>query len=235
MEPLGRYLYSLEDGFIESYVINANGSLSFSAALGIVSGGLDLTFDAGGAHLYKSAVGTGLQSYAINQSNGTLSGASSIIGQALNVLKIDPNTNKMFGPNYSTSTFYRFTINPSTGGITFDNLLLPDSVAFPFYDLQLNSAGTRAYSLNMFLGEVHSYSIDPVTENFTLLNVVTLSSGCVPQSLEILESLDVLYTACLDSSGNTFMLKIETDGSISMSSSTTVSGLVAQSVLAVEF
>lgn len=235
VEPQGRFLYVVEYDRVENYIIAANGSLTWFGGVGVGYDGKDVAFDATGTKIYIVATGTGLRSFDISATNGTMSNGSNSTGISLNAIKVDSTNNRLYGPYYSDNKILNFTIDPSTGLFTFVNMYTADSTIFPNYDLALNAAGTRAYMVNNYLGLVQSYSVNTTTGIFTLLNTVSLPSGCQPRSLEMLSTENFLYTGCTDTSGKTFVTKIESDGSISSASSTVRTDLTVQSVLSVTF
>lgn len=234
VDPLGRFLYVVQAVRVESYMISATGFLNWTGGIGIGSGGYDVAIEATGKYLYKSAFGTGIQSYDINQTTGVLTNAGVMQGVILSTIKIDSATNRIFGPLYSDGHFYQFAYNASTGVVSFVNSYLPDSsVFFPFYDFELNDGGTKAYAVNNFLGLLNSYSINATTGAVSSLNSVPLPGGCLPEALERLKAADYIFTGCMDNSGKTLVFKIESDGSVTFKSSTMRTGLKVKSIVSV--
>jgi 6-phosphogluconolactonase (cycloisomerase 2 family) len=179
VEPLGRFLYVVEYDLVESYTIAANSQVTWSGATSSGSDTRDVTIDSTGKYLYKGSYGTGVQSYQINQSNGTLGRASSTSGVGINALRLNPATGNLFGVNFLNGEIYRYDIDPTTGVFSNGSFMNTANLSSPYYDLQINAAGTAAYALGYGLGLVSSFSIDQTSGEFNPINAGTLPSGAL--------------------------------------------------------
>ncbi|MES2857333.1 MAG: beta-propeller fold lactonase family protein [Bdellovibrionota bacterium] len=236
MDPTGRFMWSLQYDQIVSYTIHAvTGVLSWQGTFGI-TGGLTITTDSAGTHLYVSATGTGTNSYDINQATGLLSNGGILSGTISNALKLNSAGTRLYGVRYGNSEGYRFDRNVVTGVITYNNTVATPAI-FPYYDLIFNAASSHVYFLNNFQRRIDSFSVNAGTGALTFVNSADLPSGCVPESMTLISTESHLFTSCMDGSGRTLSVKINVDGSLDAASLKTsiATGLSANTVISVTY
>jgi 6-phosphogluconolactonase (cycloisomerase 2 family) len=234
VDPLGRFLFELQNDFVVSYTIDINGGLSWQGATSIVNGGRAIAVDPTGKFLYKSSSSTGIQSYDINQTSGLLSNASALHGAASTSMKIDPNSGRMLAPMFGNSNVLNYMTSTSNNLLTFVSYLTSSGI-FPYYDLEFGDNGAYVYMLNQYSSALDAYSVHPTTGALSKISSVSFPASCYPQTLTVIPTGTFAYTACTDTSGKTFGVRIRPGGLLELADSSYVTGLGGNSVVSVTF
>lgn len=236
MDPLGRFLFSLQDDQVVTYTIHSTtGALTSQGSLAI-SGGLSLEIDPSGQHMYVSGAGSLTNSYAIDPTSGVLISPGVAFAAGLNAMKLNPAGTRLYGPGYQNSTALIFDRAAVTGELSLYSFE-STPFTFPYRDMVMNAAGTHLYMVNNDRGVMDSFSIDAGTGFITFVNAVGLPLGCSPESLAFAHSGAFLFTPCTDSSGKTMGVSVNGDGSLNGATVTTstVAGSAASSILVITF
>jgi 6-phosphogluconolactonase (cycloisomerase 2 family) len=246
VDPLGRFLWSHEemstpgDYQLVTYKIENDGSLTYSTVSNVNGGAgkaINVMANPSGTRLYVNVAGSTVYYCTINSSSG---GVTSCTGAGAtsspNALVYNATASRLFsapGINDVTPVY----VIDGNDDITNTKLYLTDQ-PFPFDDIAVNGAGDRMYMVSDAptpLVKSYTVTTTSIHDSISLLNSVTFSTGCAPKVMASLMDDDYLITACTDGSGQTFSLKIESDGSLTKEGIATRSGMKVNSIVAAKF
>jgi 6-phosphogluconolactonase (cycloisomerase 2 family) len=237
MDPLGRFLFVLQNVQIVCFTINSTtGAINLTGGVNIASGGSGIAVDSTGRFLFKGSQSSGINAYTIDPMFGSLTAIGTTWGAPGSAFRLNPANNRLFAAKPGGDTL-NFAVNTTSGLLTFTDFQ-PVSATSPFSydDFIFNAAGTTMYALKGFDGRIEAYTVNSSTGNLTALNSVNLPSGCSPKSLALLANEKFIYTGCTDSSGKAVGYAINADTSLGSATATsTVSGMSVNDNLLVAY
>lgn len=245
-DPLNRYLWSLERYLnsgneyttIVTYEIKSDGTLEHKTKTN-VSGdlGIDLVTDVNSKRLYLAIDTLGIRPFEIDSTTGKAKNPGTTYGAATNALVINSNTTRVYGsPAIYGDILPILRLDPATGDVLSSDYMRKTGQVPAFKDIALNASGDRMYLLSESPGVVRSYTfVTNPSEEVEQLNSVSLPNGCKAKVITNVDTAGYLFTGCTDSSGQTFSLKLESDGSLSLKHTSVRSGIKLNDIIAVAF
>lgn len=238
---LGKYLYSANDGgSVAAFSVNTtSGALTTIAGAPYAAGTNPnaIIADPAGKFLYVANSGShDITAFTITASTGALvpiatfaAGSSTLTaGQAVG-LAVHP-TGKFLYVATDVSGIDVFSIDSTSGALTFVNTILPQSGSIQ--SITINRAGTFAYATDGS-SAVEEFSVNTTTGVLATLAASPIAAGTVPIVLTSDSTGTHVYVAN-QASNNVFSYGILTDGSLSLISGGTISAGGSPSSIAIE-
>lgn len=234
MDPLGRFLFELEDDAVVTYLVAVTGELTWQSSVAVTGGGRALGIDDQGKFLYVSSTGDGTLSYDIDAVTGDLTNPSAAEPAAAEALKVTAATTRLYAPSTANGDILLFSVVPATGVPTFSSFL-STAAASPLRDIVFAPGESHLYTVVQEENRVQAFAVNSVSGALSLIGAVTLPDGCRPSSLAIDPDSDFLFTGCTDESGKTFVMQRNPNGSLTLKTWTKINTLNAGKIVLVTF
>ncbi len=246
-DPLNRFLWSYEADassfyWLIAYEIQPDGSLTYgstSLLYGATDYARNFIADPTGSFLYVNFDHASIMVTEISNTGKVhpIDGNKTYGSPPPNAMAFNSATSRLYGaPGINGDMIYSFLVDSTSGDLTFETYL--DGEQGPsFEDIAVNTAGDRMYLLSEVPAALKSFVIDTsgVKAVLSFTNSVSFPAGCAPKIMAPLLDDGYLLTACSNSSGQTFSLKVEADGSLTLKDTATRTGMTVNSMVAVSF
>lgn len=245
VEPQGDFLLAVENsniqgqsgGYLVSYAI-ANEVLTALNHTSMGQEADEITSDVNGDYIFVGSNDAGILAIAIDRTTNPgipLFSKGALSGSFMNAFTFNSSNNRLFVANTINGDFNNVLIlNTGTLGLSAEVTINGGQIT-PFIDVALNFAGNNLYFLSDSPAKVNSFAVTYGPTAISLLNSVSFSSGCAPRVMTFAESDGYFITACTGSSGQTYSLKIEADGSLTEADVSVRSGMKVNDILAIKF
>lgn len=214
MHPSGEFLFTLhsDNSQISTHAVGANGALTFKSAISVYGAGANsIEIDANGEFIFANS-NSYIKSFRVDQTNGSLTYTGFQSPNIYTTLKFHPTSQRLYGVSGMYNQIWAFNVD--TSGNYSGSAMTNGSEVFVYRDLVFNKSGTKAYLINGFAGVIEAYSIQSTNGALVFESKLSLPSGCEPLSLVLLESENLVFTACTNGSGKTISYPLNSNGSL---------------------
>jgi 6-phosphogluconolactonase len=238
VHPNGDFLYDMLDKSIEMAVLDTTtgyGTATYSYIVGSVGGYQAFAISPSGDYLYQAAAESGITEFSVNSTTGQLTLINiEAAYNAQTAMRVNPANSMLYVANSADGDILNFAID-GTGLLSLTSTESTGETTAN-YDLVFDADGSHLYTVNYAADKLLSFDVDASTGALSLLNSVSLPTGCGPKTLSLAARGNFLYTGCTDSSGLTYGYAIKSTGDIDTTAITsTVSGMTTESILAISF